>query len=194
MLSENIAASYIQFQKLNDIVSTFTSLDQRVLPRLQSQEHCRSIQNRIEYFAFRLQSSFVSVSLQLRHAQLKGAHTHQERKSRMEKCRDSCLHTLRAFLDMQTFTVIPLRTWTFLHNALASAILLGNLEVQGDADVRALQSSLFDILMRSQAEGTTPQNFLKCFSRALDELKNMLSISQQSEREGAQDGETDTEM
>ena len=112
----------------------------------------------------------------------------------MEKCRDSCLLTLRAFLDMQTFTVIPLRTWTFLHNALASAILLGILEVQGDADVRALQSSLFDILVRSQAEGITQQNFLKCFGRALDKLKNMLSISQQSEREGAQDGETDTEM
>ena len=193
-LSENVAASYNQPQSQNDIVSTFASLDHRVLPRLHSQDHCRSIQSRIEYFAFRIQSNFVSTSLQLRCAQLKSALTHEERKLEVEKCRESCLHTLRAFLDMQTFTIIPLRTWTFLHNALASAILLGILEGQVDADVRTLQKSLLDIFMRSQQEGVTPQSFTRCFSLALDELEKMLSRSHRSDKEGAHNGEADTEM
>jgi hypothetical protein len=95
---------------------------------------------------------------------------------------------------MQTFTVIPLRTWTFLHNALASALLLGILESKDDADVRTLQSSLLTILMRSEEEGVTPQNFRKCFGRALDGLKRMLPGSDQSAREGRQDGDADAEM
>ena len=95
---------------------------------------------------------------------------------------------------MQTFTVIPLRTWTFLHNALVSAILLNVLGSKDDGEVKTLQSSLVAILLRSDDEGATPQNFRKCFGRALDDLKRMLPGSYQSERESAQGGEVDTEM
>lgn len=194
LLSETFAVIHQPFQKeeeLENALSPFESLDQRLLPHLQGQEHCRSIQNRIEYFAFRIQSSFVATSLSLRQAQWR---VHQERAKTLGACRAFCSQTLRAFIDMQTFTVIPLRTWTFLHNALASAILLNVLGCKDDGEVKALQSSLVAILLRSDDEGATPQNFRKCFGRALDDLKRMLPGSYRSGRESAQGGEVDTEM
>jgi hypothetical protein len=197
ILSETIAVIFQPTQMdddLEDALSPFANLNLRILPHLQTQDHCRSIQNRIEYFAFRIQSSFVATSLSLRQAQHNNRQTDQERATTIGSCRASCSHTLEAFLDMQTFTVIPLRTWTFLHNALASALFLGVLDSKNDASVKALQSSLLAILMRSEEEGATPQNFRKCFGRALDGLKRMVPGSHQSEQEGAQDGEVDTEM
>jgi hypothetical protein len=192
-----MAITYRPFQrvdKIEDALSSFASLNQRVLPHLQSQDQCRSIQNRIEYFAFRMQSSFVATSLSLRQVQYQNSHTHQERTKDVESCRVSCSHTISAFLDMQTLTVIPLRTWTFLHNALASALLLCILENKDDEDARALRSSLLAILMRSEEEGVTPQNFRKRFGRALDGLKSMAPGSYHPGREGTKDGGADTEM
>jgi hypothetical protein len=179
---------------MEDALSPFAGLKQRVLPHLQSQDQCRSIQNRIEFFAFRMQSSFVATSLSLRKVQYRNSHTNQERTKDVESCRVFCSHTISAFLDMQTLTVIPLRTWTFLHNALASALLLCILEDKDDADARALRSSLLAILMRSEEEGVTPQNFRKRFGRALDALNSMVPGSYRPDREGAKDGEVDAEM
>jgi hypothetical protein len=185
------------FQKedvLEDALSSFRNLTRRTLPHLQGQDHCRSIQNRIEHFAFRIQYSFVATLLSLREARYHTARTQEEKAKAVETCQASCSHTIQAFLDMHTFTVIPLRTWTFLHNALASALLIGALESKEDAEVRALQSSLLTILLRSEEERVTSQNFRKCFGRALDSLKRMASGSYQSEREGGYHSKPDTEM
>lgn len=197
VLSETVIAMHQPFQKedvLEDVWSSFRNLTRRTLPHLQGQDQCRSIQNRIEYFAFRIQSSFVATSLSLREARYRAARNQEEKAKVVETCQASCSHTIQAFLDMHTFTVIPLRTWTFLHNALASALLIGMLASQEDAEGRALQSSLLTILLRSEEERVTPQNFRKFFGRALDSLKRMASGSYQSERKRGHDREPDTEM
>ena len=197
VLSETVAAVHQPFQKegvLEDTLSFFRNLPLRTLPHLQSQEHCRSIQNRIECFAFRIQSSFVATLLGLREARCRNVRTQEGKVKVGEICQASCSDNIQAFLDMQTFTVIPLRTWAFLHNALVSALLIGMLDGKEGAEVRALQSSLLAILLRSEEERITPQNFRKCFGRALDGLKRMASDPHPSEREGGHDRGPDTEM
>ena len=172
---------------------TVADLDQRTLPRLQSQDHCRSIQNRLEYFAFRIQSGFVAISLFLRLMNSHKVHAQQQKRS-IESCRVSCLRTLRAFLDMQTFTAVPLRTWTFLHNALTSALLLGILGENYDGDARMLQTSLIDILMRSEEDGTTAKGFRRFFGRAVEDLKKMIAGTYKPGQGRTRDAEVDTEM
>lgn len=179
---------------LEDTLSCFRNLSGHVLPHLQGQDHCRSIQNRIEYFAFRIQSSFVDTSLTLKEAHSGIAQSPERKAKTVEACRTSCLQTVQAFLNMHTFTVIPLRTWTFLHNALVSALLLSHLGSRDGSDERAAQSSLLATLIRSEEEGVTPQNFRRCFGRALDGLARMVSPSYPSEREGGRGKEVDVEM
>jgi hypothetical protein len=195
-LSEIISGTYHpgpEDNSLENAILTVADLDQRTLPRLQSQDHCRSIQNRLEYFAFRIQSGFVAISLFLRQMNSYRVHAQQQKRS-IESCRASCLRTLRAFLDMQTFTAVPLRTWTFLHNALTSALLLGILAESDDGDVRMLQTSLVDILMRSEEEGTTAKGFRRCFGRAVEDLRKMISGTYNPGQGRSRDAEVDTEM
>jgi hypothetical protein len=195
-LTETIARTYqpgSEDNSLENAILTVADLDQRTLPRLQSQDHCRSIQNRIEYFALRIQSGFVTISLFLRQMNSYKVQAQQQKRS-IESCRASCLRTLRAFLDMQTFTAVPLRTWTFLHNAFTSALLLGILDGNNDGDARMLQTSLIDILMRSEEEGTTAKGFRRCFSRAVEDLKKMLSGTYKPGQGRTQNTEVDTEM
>ena len=195
VLSDIIAGSYQpgnENKALENAISLVANLDHRALPRLQTQDHCRSIQHSIEYFAFRIQSGFAAVSLILRQVNSSSVHAQQHKKL-SEGCRAPCLRTLRAFLDMQTFTVIPFRTWTFLQNALTSALLLGIFEGNDDGDVRMLQTSLIDILVHSE-EGTVAQDFRRYFGRAVEDLKKMVSGTYQSGRGRTRDGEEDTEM
>jgi hypothetical protein len=195
-LSEIISGTYHpgpEDNSLENAILTVADLDQRTLPRLQSQDHCRSIQNRLEYFAFRIQSGFVAISLFLRQMNSHKVHVQQQKRS-IESCRASCLRTLRAFLDMQTFTAVPLRTWTFLHNALTSALLLGILGENDNGDARMLQTSLIDILMRSEEEGTTAKGFRRCFDRAVEDLKKMIAGTYKSGQGRTRDAEVDTEM
>jgi hypothetical protein len=196
-LSEIISGTYHPGPEVNSLenaILTVANLDQRTLPRLQSQDHCRSIQNRLEYFAFRIQSGFVAISLFLRQMNSHKVLAQQQKRS-IESCRASCLRTLRAFLDMQTFTAVPLRTWTFLHNALTSALLLGILGENNDGDARMLQTSLIDILMRSEEEeGTTAKGFRRCFGRAVEDLKKMIAGTYKLGQGRTRDAEVDTEM
>jgi hypothetical protein len=195
-LTEIIARTYHpgpEGNSLENAMLTVADLDQRTLPRLQSQDHCRSIQNRIEYFAFRIQSGFVAISLVLRQMNSYKAQAQQQKRS-IESCRASCLQTLRAFLDMQTFTAVPLRTWTFLHNAFTSALLLSILDGNNDGDARMLQTSLIDIIIRSEEEGTTAKGFRRCFGRAEEDLKKMLSGTYKPGQGRTQNTEGDTEM
>jgi hypothetical protein len=196
VLTEIIARTYhpsSEDNSLENAILAVADLDQRTLPRLQSQDHCRSIQNRIEYFAFRIQSGFVAISLFLRQMNSYKAQAQQQKRS-SESCRASCLRTLRAFLDMQTFTAVPLRTWTFLHNAFTSALLLGILDGSNDGDARMLQTSLIDSIVRSEEEGTTAKGFQRCFGRAVEDLEKMLSGTYKPGQGRMQSTEVDMEM
>ena len=126
---------------------------ERALPRLQRKTECRSIQDRVEFYALRIHQNLMVGSL-IRHM-LQGLDKEEWRKRRLElltRFRISCATVLEAFLDMQALSIMPLRSWTFLHGALSSALFLGLISERDGNGVGRLPGRLLEILSRLEEE------------------------------------------
>ena len=154
----------------------------RTAPHLQFKDRCRTIQDRMEYNSFQIHTSFtISYICQaaLRRADL-DAHSAGVLKV---KCKDTLIASVRAFLNLSTFSIVPLRTWSYVHNALSSALLLGLMgETRTNPEVRSLQESLISALSGADAEievpGTPRQKdgssrFTNRHAKALEALQAM---------------------
>lgn len=166
--------------EFRDAFTAVTRVERNAIRRLRDKEQCRSIQDRIEYFAFQLQTSFVATCLLVNQsANSNGSARQNGASSIAAQCQVCCMQTIDNFLDMQAFTVIPLRSWTFLYSALVSGLLLGFAAQTELREVKRLQQSLYEVFMRLEEEagiapGTT-QLFRNRYARALETLKVMVS-------------------
>ena len=154
----------------------------RAAPHLQTKDRCRTIQDRMEYNSFRIHTSFtISYICQaaLRRADL-DAHTAEILTI---KCKETLTASVRGFLNLSTFSIVPLRTWSYVHNALSSALLLGLMgETRTNPEVRSMQESLISVLstVEAEAEGSgTPRQkdgssrFTNRHAKALEALQAM---------------------
>ena len=171
------SASFRKAQGISDV----KAISQLALPRLQSKDRCRTIQDRLEYLALRIHQTFTCTHL----AQLaiqdcfeRGLRLERDRFAR--ECKSSCIQTLQAFLDMQLMSVIPLRSWVLLHHALSSALILGLRGIDHDSEAKKIQESallVFSHLEEDYLDNDTADiaadTFSSRFPRALEELRKM---------------------
>jgi len=159
------------------------NIRQKVLPALRIKEACKTVQDRLQYFAVRLHTSFV-VSVLCRPALRRGAHGMDlsQKAHIAEKCKQNLTETVRMYLKMHSLSVIPTRSWAFTYHGLSSAVLLGILgETKTDPEVRQLQGDLISALSATAAK-EQPSSVPKSdkdielsgpLSRALVALKNI---------------------
>lgn len=168
-------------QAISDVEEVEAILS-RTAPHLQTKDRCRTIQDRMEYNSLQIHTSFtISYICQaaLRRADL-DAHTAGILTT---KCKQTLIASVRGFLNLSTFSIVPLRTWSYVHNALSSALLLGLMgETRTNPEVRALQEALISTLSTVDAEAEGPgtprqkdgsSRFTNRHAKALEALQAM---------------------
>jgi len=87
-----------------------------------------------------------------------------------ERCQANLTETVRMFLAMHQYSVIPTRSWAFTYHGLSSALLLGMLsETKNDPEVRQLQGDLIQALSATAAkEQTSPASHIRKTDRDIE--------------------------
>jgi hypothetical protein len=107
-----------------------------------------SIQERCELHALDLHISFV-IAWICRPA-VRGRHQSESRTPLQaqlaQKCNENLVECVRAYVQLHSMSIIATRSWTIIHNALSSALLLGLLGTAvTDPEVRQLLGEVLDI-------------------------------------------------
>jgi hypothetical protein len=156
----------------------------QVKPEIRLKEACKTVQDKLQYYAIRLHTSFI-VSVLCRPALRRGdCHGMDAAQKALlaSKCKQNLTETVRMYLKMHSFSVIPTRSWAFTYHGLSSAVLLGILgETKADPEVRKLQGELIEALsatagrdgMTGSGKGGKDIELSGPLSRALDALKNI---------------------
>ena len=193
------------FSRSIDAIAAVRVIHEQALPRLSDKQKCRSIQERIEYFAFRIHQGFV-VSFLSRLLMKSGLRLDQHQwDSLLHICRSSAVDCLQAYLDMQSFSVVPMRSWTLTFTALSSALLLGSLgnpsstsspssSSDDETNVRHLQHKLLNLL-RAPGEDEDPSDSTKMLSWWGRYRSAVAMLSDMAERSSNKElSATDTEV
>lgn len=120
-------------------------------PHLRSLTECTSRQSRMEHHAFRLQaSSCASFICRPALLSLPVPGKEAEHSSLLARARHDLLETIHAFLDLQTLTVLPLRTWAMIHASISAGLLLRLIEdSEPSEEVRELLNALVSAIFRN---------------------------------------------
>ena len=141
-----------------DALATARHLHEQALPRLADRVNCRTIQDRIEYYSLRISQGFVvSCMSQTLIKACSRMGWDQQSKHLQSMCKEGAFDCLQAFVDMQSFSVVPLRTWIFIFSALSSALVLAALSEDVDrVRIQELQRQLLQSLAERDREMELP--------------------------------------
>lgn len=175
------------FSRSIDAIAAVRVIHEKALPRLSDKQKCRSIQERIEYFAFRIHQGFV-VSFLSRLLMKSGLRLDQHQwDSLLQICRSSAIDCLQAYLDMHSFSVVPMRSWTLTFTALSSALLLGCLgnapSTDEESDVQHLQHKLLSLLRAGEDEDPDSTKMLSWWGRYKSAIAMLSDMSERSSKE-----------
>jgi hypothetical protein len=155
-----------------------------------------SIQERCESHALDLHISFV-IAWICRPA-VRGRHQSELRTplqvQLVQKCNENLVECVRAYVQLHSMSIIATRSWTIIHNALSSALLLGLLGTAAtDPEVRQLQGGVLDIFSAPENRQGNRQELKDDLelspphSRAVSVLKKLYNESTSSATEPAID-------
>jgi hypothetical protein len=161
-----------------DALATARHLHEKALPRLADRANCRTIQDRIEYYSLRISQGFVvSCMSQTLMKACARMGWDQQSKHLQSMCKEGAFDCLQAFVDMQSFSVVPLRTWMFIFSALSSALVLAALSDDGDRPrIQELQRQLLHSLAERDREMELPHRpgLYSRYPKALNLLRDVV--------------------
>jgi hypothetical protein len=126
-----------------------------VQPHLLSREHCTSLHQHQEHLALRIHVSFcVSVLCRPAIQRPPGTSLHPRIRILRDRAKDSLVEAAKAFLDFETLSIVPLRTWSMVHTVLSSTLLLCLWEeTRHDPACRDLQQRVIEVFSRVGKDG-----------------------------------------
>lgn len=162
-------------------VENLAAIREKAEPRLQSKQNCRSMTDRMQFYALQIYGSFVIActclaalregnegflpeTLSIQHTQL------------YHRCKAALAETIQGFLDLASFSEIPLRSWVMMQSALSAAVLLGLVgESIEQKEAKDLLSAFQSVLSRAdpgerQARDEPTFQLSRRHSRAYDVL------------------------
>ncbi|GMG24009.1 unnamed protein product [Aspergillus oryzae] len=164
--------------RATELLSALDNVYSRAQPHLLSREHCHCLQEHQEHLALRMHMSFcVSVlcrpTIRSSPSRLDDPHYSRLRL----RAKDSLVSASNAFLDFQTLSIVPLRTWSMVHTVLSSTLLLCIWqETRNDNECRDLQQRVFstaDPARKDTISGSDDGQWLSArHIRALVALRN----------------------
>lgn len=170
------------FQEVLEIIGDISDIYEKTELHLRSAEDCSTIQQRCEYYALQLHTSFVAGWLSTR--AFRRTEVPQDQMSLHAELivtgKRHLTRSLEAYLKLCPISLQASRSWAFIHNGLSSALVLGLIgETKTNAEVRRLQGALIDALSEGFDDSNTDRGgnsvvFLSPHhERALLALKNL---------------------
>ncbi|GFF32132.1 maltose permease MAL61 [Aspergillus udagawae] len=152
--AEERERNYLDFSL--KLLAALDNVFKRVQPHLLSREQCTSLHQHLEHLALRIHVSFC-VSVLCRPAIKRPPRTSLSPRLRVlrNRAKDSLVEAAKAFLDFETLSIVPLRTWSMVHTVLSSALLLCLWEETRHEPVcRDLQQRVIEVFSRVGTTGT----------------------------------------
>ena len=127
-------------------------------PHLQSDQSCTSLQQRLERIALKMHSSFLRA--ELCRPFLAQATMDNESTMLRKSCVQSIQDTVQAYLDMSKISILPLRSWSFTHEALSCGCVLALLQpTRSDSHSKNILDKLQRLLQEVfQSDGSDGMN------------------------------------
>ena len=133
------------------------SLDTFLSPHLRDRQSCRTIQDIQEHYAFELHKNF-SVSTICRPYMSErdtGRMSSADRAQIMARLQEALRRSAEAYLHLRAVSGYARRSWAFIHNGLASILLLSLMKESRDSDnTRRLQGQIIDSLEKDSSFGS----------------------------------------
>ncbi|RMZ91563.1 hypothetical protein DV736_g1211, partial [Chaetothyriales sp. CBS 134916] len=141
-----------------DLLADARHLHERALPCLADRQNCRTVQDRIEYYALRITQGFIVSTMSQTLIKANDRQGMEQQKKHLERmCKEGAMDCLQAFVDMQSFTSVALRHWMFAYTALAAALALGALADEADlSKIQELQQKLLESFEERDKENDLP--------------------------------------
>lgn len=118
-------------------------------PYLQTRSSCKNLRELLEYLALQINTSF-TICFLCRPAITKSAPISQTEAHRLfvVRAKKELQNVLDRFLEFQALSIVPLRSWSMIHSALTSMLLLSIWEeTRNDLKSQELQKSVLNVLL-----------------------------------------------
>lgn len=132
----------------------------RALPYLEDRTSCKNIQQRYENLTIQIQLSFAA-SVIARPALTRTVTTTNEQIENLQilkrRAKESLMNTAKSFIEFQSLSIIPIRTWSLIHAVLSATIMLCLWEeTRNDQESRDVLQRVIEIFSRAaQADDET---------------------------------------
>ena len=139
-----------------DALTTLDNVYNRAQLHLRLRENCRSLHQNFEHLALKMHVS-LGISVLCRPA-IKRAQPHDPQygyELLRARAKASLVDASKAFLDFQTLSIVPLRTWSMVHTVLSSTLLLCVWEeTRHDPECRDLQQKVIEVFSAIEPAGS----------------------------------------
>lgn len=118
---------------------------------LQTRSSCKNLRELLEYLALQINTSF-TICFLCRPAISKSTPVSKSEahRSLIIRAQKSLRDVLERFLEFQALSIVPLRSWSMIHSALTSMLLLSIWEeTRDDSKSQELQNSVLNVLLKT---------------------------------------------
>jgi hypothetical protein len=138
--------------RATELLTSLDNVYSRAQPHLLSREHCKCLQHHQEHLALRMHMSFCTSVLCRPTIQSSPSPVDDPRYNLLRtRVKDSLVNASKAFLDFQTLSIVPLRTWSMVHTVLSSTLLLCIWqETRNDSECRDLQQRVITVFSTAE--------------------------------------------
>ncbi|KAH6649036.1 hypothetical protein BKA67DRAFT_576609 [Truncatella angustata] len=161
-------------------------IEANVLPHLKDAQLCSTIQEIQEYYSFRLHRNFFAATVCRHLVSPNGAMElgSDDQLSIVSKVQDALRHGAQAYLDLRSLSTYARHSWAFIHNGLASVLLLSLLpDTRCTAETKRLQDDFINGLKASTSSDCDlmPISYLSVTLRKA--LKALVSLQKLADQE-----------
>lgn len=161
-------------------------IEANVLPHLKDVHLCSTIQQIQEYYSFRLHRNFFAATV-CRYSVLPKRPSElgtDDRSFIVTKVQEALRHSAQAYLDLRSLSTYARRSWAFIHNGLASILLLSLLpDTRCTTEAKRLRDEYIKGLQTSTSSDCDPMPIGYLSVTLRKALKALVSLRKLADQE-----------
>lgn len=161
-------------------------IEANILPHLKDVRLCTTVQQIQEHHSFGLHRNFFAATVcrQLVSPGRPSELGPEDRSFIVSKVQQALRHSAQAYLDLRSLSTYARRSWAFIHNGLASVLLLSLIrDTRCTAETRRLQDEFINSLKASTASDCNPMPVGYLSSTLKKALKALVSLRRLADQE-----------
>ncbi|KAL7936971.1 N-terminal binuclear Zn cluster-containing/DNA binding domain-containing protein [Trichoderma chlorosporum] len=140
----------LEYQQSIDLVAELARYRARGMPHLQSRESCQNLQQHFENLAIEIHFSFTTIVYCRSVFTISDTSNNNPNLIILQShAKERLISVLKSFLEFQTLSIIPVRTWSMVQAALSSTVLLSMWRLtRDDLESKDLRQRVVEALCR----------------------------------------------